>query len=64
MDEALLPWQERRSKGVCGKVIFDKKTAQTKKNFLERRGNERELRIYYCEECNGWHLTKVNRRKK
>lgn len=51
---------ERRS--ICqtsGKVSFDKKTAQTKKNSLERMGNERKLRIYQCPGCNWWHLTKT-----
>lgn len=44
----------------CGKVCFDKKGAQTKKNFLERIGNERSLRIYKCNKSNWWHMTKTN----
>ncbi len=41
-----------------GKVVFDKRTAQSKKNFLEKLGRERSLRIYHCPACNGWHITK------
>ena len=52
-------YQNRKDKGPCGKICFDKKGAQTKKNWLERRGNEKLLRIYPCSDCNGaWHLTK------
>lgn len=42
----------------CGKVGFDKKTAQTKRNQLVKKGNERDLRIYQCPESDTWHLTK------
>lgn len=41
----------------CGKVCFDKKSAQTKRNSLIRRGNARDLRIYQCDRSNYWHLT-------
>lgn len=47
---------ERRPRGRCGKIKFDKRTAQTKRNALEREGRER-LRIYSCDECDAWHLT-------
>ena len=50
--------QESRGRGQCGKICFDKRTAQTKKNFLEKIGKEKKLRIYSCPECNYWHLTK------
>ena len=44
---------------ACGKVMFDKKTAQTKRNQLEHQGRER-MRIYQCPESDMWHLTKYN----
>lgn len=50
--------ERRRPIGECGKVQFDKKTAQTKKNYLLKIGTERYLRIYNCPICNAWHLTK------
>lgn len=46
-----------RERGVCGKVKFDKKSAQTKRNWLMKKGREDLLRIYHCEFCNAWHLT-------
>ncbi len=50
---------ERKTIGKCGKVCFDKKSAQTKKNWLEEKGKEKHLRIYACDQCDGfWHLTK------
>jgi hypothetical protein len=49
---------ERKQRCKCGKVAFDKKTAQTKKNFLLRLGNEKDLRIYQCPVSNNWHITK------
>lgn len=42
----------------CGKVGFDKKTAQTKRNQLVKKGNAKALRIYPCPESDTWHLTK------
>lgn len=50
---------QRKPIGKCGKVCFDKKGAQTKRNALIRKGNEKNLRIYPCPICNAWHLTKV-----
>lgn len=41
----------------CGKMGFGKKDAQTKRNLLLRRGNEKYLRIYQCPVSNAWHLT-------
>lgn len=43
----------------CGKVCFDKKTAQTKRNQLERMGGEKYLRVYQCPQSDYWHLTKA-----
>ncbi len=48
---------ERKPIGYCGKVCFDKRTAQTKKNYLERMGRARHLRIYSCQQCDAWHLS-------
>lgn len=39
----------------CGKIAFTKKDAQTKKNYLLKRGAEKYLRIYQCGDY--WHLT-------
>jgi len=47
----------------CGKVMFTKIEAQTKRNWLLKRGNERYLRIYPCPESNTWHLTKTMHHK-
>lgn len=48
---------ERSERCVCGKICFSKKTAQTKKNFLEKMGKEKNLRIYQCTMSDFWHLT-------
>lgn len=50
---------ERHPRGTCGKIIFSKKDAQTKRNTLMKLGNEKYLRIYPCDICSGWHLTKA-----
>jgi len=49
----------RRPIGPCGKIMFGKKDAATKRNSLLKMGNEKHLRIYQCPQCNAWHLTKV-----
>jgi hypothetical protein len=51
------------SASLCGKKIYqDKKTAQSVRNFLRENGRlskkVKDLRIYFCEPCRGWHLTK------
>lgn len=48
---------ERKKICVCGKVCFDKRSAQTKKNWLVKKGREKFLRIYQCDQSNYWHLT-------
>lgn len=45
----------------------DKKTAVTALNFMmngmaQNRHRPEYLRFYYCEECNGYHLTKSQER--
>ena len=48
------------SRCACGKVGWDKKGALTKSNDLERRGNEKELRVYQCDvDDTFWHITKL-----
>lgn len=42
-----------------GKVCFNKKDAQTKRNTLKKRGRERNMRVYQCPHCDYWHLTSV-----
>ena len=37
------------------KGIYDKKTAETLRNALRKKG--RIVREYHCEICNFWHLT-------
>lgn len=55
-------------KGNCNKAIFlDKKSAQTALNTLKvgkrksngrrRKVKHRPIRVYYCTNCKGWHLT-------
>ena len=39
-----------------GKKRYDKKSAQTARNYLGRNG-KKGLKIYQCDNCNGWHLT-------
>lgn len=48
---------ERKPICKCGKVGFDKKSAQTKANWLVKRGKEKRLRIYQCNLSDYWHLT-------
>jgi len=42
--------------GCSGKGKYDKKTAQTLVNRLKKYGQK--LKIYPCDNCNSWHLTK------
>ena len=49
---------ERKPICECGKVGFDKKTAQTKANWLMKNKGKR-LRIYQCDISDYWHLTSV-----
>jgi len=43
----------------CGKVCFDKRGAQTKKNMLEKTGRQKHIRIYQCDRSPHWHITKA-----
>lgn len=53
------PFGPRRSNCACGKIMFDKKTAQTKANYLMKViKSEKYLRVYQCELSGYWHLTK------
>jgi len=60
----MTPWENgdapgfyEKAKQYCnGKQCYDKKTAQTLRNA---RGNHGTLlRIYQCDLCDSWHLTK------
>lgn len=54
---------------LCSKIVYDKKGAKSELNRLNNIRhshkqknilNRKENRIYYCEECNGWHLTSMD----
>ena len=47
-DDPIYCWRKK-------KISYDKKTAQTKKNIMKKKG--KELRIYHCPACNMFHLT-------
>jgi hypothetical protein len=57
---------ERKKICSCGKVCFDKRGAQTKRNQMNqhrhRHSHEVKLRIYQCTESDWWHLTKTSGR--
>lgn len=45
---------------MCGKKCFDKIGAEfalAKNACRVHAGNRMECRIYFCKECNSWHLT-------
>ncbi len=44
-----------------GKICYDKRGAITAKNFRYKKTGL-ELRIYWCDKCNFWHLTKKEER--
>lgn len=45
-------------KGHCnGKFSYEKIDAQTVRNIRESKG-VKGLRIYQCDQCDYWHLTK------
>lgn len=47
--------------GYCnGKRCYDKKSAQTARNG-RYSADHIKLRIYPCDKCNYWHLTKQKR---
>lgn len=48
---------------VCSKKIFTKTEAQSALNFNRHtnKSYRKENRLYYCAECNGWHLTSKER---
>jgi hypothetical protein len=43
---------------MCDKARLSKKDAQTKANALKGNTKKGFMRIYHCEECNAWHITK------
>ena len=44
---------------MCNKVRFTKKDADAAIKHNKRAHNQyrKEVRDYYCEDCNAWHLT-------
>lgn len=44
---------------ACGKICYDKKSAQTAINYARHKNEHHKIpiRCYYCEDCNYWHLT-------
>ena len=54
----LLPVLDRRPPPfyVCSKTCYSKVEARTVLNARAREGT-RNLRIYYCQKCNSWHVT-------
>ena len=55
---------------MCHKRKFDKIGAAIAlstikgRNRLNNDWNRRELRMYYCKECDAWHLTSWSRPNK
>lgn len=55
----------RKPTCICGKVMFDKKGAQTKRNFMVEKEGVEELYIYQCNYSPyAWHLTSKKPRNK
>jgi hypothetical protein len=50
----------------CNKVKFKKKEAESSLKVLSNMGKpyRKEKGCYYCEECNAWHLTSNEEKKK
>lgn len=54
--EDLNQWNKNKKCWVSCKTCFNKKDAETAKNFLYLEKGV-ELRVYQCPTCNYWHLT-------
>lgn len=48
---------EREYCPAQGKNIYDKRGAETVRNDRWKRDRVK-LRIYFCSDCKGWHVTK------
>lgn len=55
---------------MCGKKVYSKAEAQYVVNFAKTgaggrhyHGKKRPVRIYFCTDCDGWHVTSQARRK-
>ena len=49
---------------TCGKHRYERKRdANAARNARlhgkMRHGKPKNLRVYHCPDCNGWHLTKI-----
>lgn len=47
----------RKSRGACGKKKYSKGAANKKLTNLVMIGRQ-ESRVYFCQQCNAYHLTK------
>ena len=50
--------QDGKLRCICGKVNYDKRTAQSLRNSLLKAGRAKYLQIYQCPLSDKWHLTK------
>ena len=50
-----------RKMKTCNKRIFTKRQAEAILRLKPKgsRKRKKEVRTYFCEECNGWHLTSM-----
>ena len=54
------PKPKREYCTATGKPAYSKKGAQTARNGRMKH-DHKKLRIYACDECDGWHLTSVRK---
>lgn len=50
---------------MCNKLKLDKIKAMLIIASSQRKSNHKrnEKRLYFCEECNGWHTTSKDKKK-
>lgn len=55
----VLPFHQKPNRFRCEKHVYSKVEAQTAYNARMRSRHNRpeHLRIYFCNSCQGWHLT-------
>lgn len=62
MKRGALPWRRVQVQFCRGKIRYEKlRDAVTSQKhqlrFRGRHGRQKQLHIYQCRYCNGWHLT-------